>query len=129
MIEELENLRRDLKRRYGSSWRILEGSEKMLIVNKIASIFNKYWRGNIKPRLSGKPWRSAFELLQDAAGDEGRKECRLVHQWVAGQLSTESFAESFASVILSYLGSQARERKTTLRAGTPSNIDKNFAFL
>lgn len=103
MIEELENLRRDLWRKYGSSWRALGGFEKMLIVNKIASIFNKYWCDDLKPLLSGKPWRGAFELLRDATGDESRKEERLVHQWMVGLLNTESFVERFASVILSYV--------------------------
>jgi hypothetical protein len=103
MIEELENLRRDLWRKYGSSWRALGGFEKMLIVNKIASVFNKYWRDDLEPLLSGKPWRSAFEFLQDAIGDESRKEGRLVHQWMVGLLNTESFVERLASVILSYV--------------------------
>ncbi|MCC6004820.1 MAG: hypothetical protein LM590_10815 [Thermofilum sp.] len=103
MMEELENLRRDLWKKYGSSWRALGGFEKMLIVNEIASIFNKYWRDDLKPLLSGKPWRSAFELLQDAIGDESRKEGRLVHQWMVGLLNTESFVERLASVILSHV--------------------------
>lgn len=81
-------------------------SEVLLEVRRQAGLSIEFLgaaRDDLKPLLSGKPWRSAFELLQDAIGDESRKEGRLVHQWVVGLLDTESFIELLASVILSYV--------------------------
>ncbi|MEM3382671.1 MAG: hypothetical protein QXZ02_02840 [Candidatus Bathyarchaeia archaeon] len=99
MIEELEMLRRE----YGWRWARAHPLEKGRIINKVASILNRFWGSDIEPYLRGKPWRDPMKFLQDIIGDESKGEHRAVSQWLQGIPDTRGFIKHIAFIVQSYL--------------------------
>jgi hypothetical protein len=71
------------------------GKKMMLIVNELASIFNRYWKDFIKDTYGEKI--DLYRILQDIIGDEIRLyKNRAVEQWFNGSITTQQFAEYIA---------------------------------
>jgi hypothetical protein len=70
------------------------GLQKAQVLNKLASIFNRYWKDFIKDAYGEKI--DLYKILQDIIGDEARNETRAVEQWFRGSITTQEFAEYVA---------------------------------
>jgi hypothetical protein len=70
------------------------GLQKAQILNKLASIFNRYWKDFIKDAYGEEI--DLYKILQDIIGDEARNETRAVEQWFRGSITTQEFAEYVA---------------------------------
>jgi hypothetical protein len=86
LVEELE----ECKRRY-SRRPYLSPLQKAQLINKIASIFNKYWSEILKPFLGGSIWGNSMRFFQDIISDEFKREERAGSRWIIGLLTTEDF--------------------------------------
>jgi hypothetical protein len=63
-------------------------------LNKLASIFNRYWKDFIEDTYGEKI--DLYKILQDIIGDEARNETRAVERWFRGLITTQEFAEYVA---------------------------------
>jgi hypothetical protein len=70
------------------------GLQKAQVLNKLASIFNRYWKDFIKDAYGEEI--DLYKILQDIIGDEARNETRAVEQWFRGSITTQEFAEYVA---------------------------------
>jgi hypothetical protein len=70
------------------------GLQKAQVLNKLASIFNRYWKDFIKDAYGEKI--DLYKILQDIIGDEARNETKAVEQWFRGSITTQEFAEYVA---------------------------------
>ncbi|MCC6055462.1 MAG: hypothetical protein LM583_02140 [Desulfurococcaceae archaeon] len=70
------------------------GLQKAQVLNKLASIFNRYWKDFIEDTYGEKI--DLYKILQDIIGDEARNETRAVEQWFRGSITTQEFAEYVA---------------------------------
>jgi hypothetical protein len=70
------------------------GLQKAQVLNKLASIFNRYWKDFIKDAYGEKI--DLYKILQDIIGDEARNETKAVEQWFRGSITTQQFAEYIA---------------------------------
>jgi hypothetical protein len=66
------------------------GLQKAQVLNKLASIFNRYWKDFIEDTYGEKI--DLYKILQDIIGDEARNETRAVEQWFNGFITTQHFA-------------------------------------
>jgi hypothetical protein len=70
------------------------GLQKAQVLNKLASIFNRYWKDFIEDTYGEKI--DLYKILQDIIGDEARNETRAVERWFRGLITTQEFAEYVA---------------------------------
>jgi hypothetical protein len=70
------------------------GLQKAQVLNKLASIFNRYWKDFIEDTYGEKI--DLYKILQDIIGDEARNETRAVEQWFRGSITSQQFAECIA---------------------------------
>jgi hypothetical protein len=70
------------------------GLQKAQVLNKLASIFNRYWKDFIKDAYGEKI--DLYKILQSIVSDEARNETRAVEQWFRGSITTKQFAEYVA---------------------------------
>ena len=96
LTDELFNQAENIRRNYYRA--IHYPGERRFVVNELASLLNRYWKGLIGPRMPSGIWRTPMNLLQDIIGDEfkGKPEVRQGLQWLEGSKSTEEFVEYIA---------------------------------
>jgi len=112
LIDELEEFRKSFGEKWLSinvSQRVLRaqripfvsyeqlvkmGLQKAQVLNKLASIFNMYWKDFIEDTYGEKI--DLYKILQDIIGNEARNETRAVEQWFRGLITTQEFAEYVA---------------------------------
>jgi len=96
LADELFNQAESIRRKYYKAIRYPR--ERRFVVNELASLFNRYWKDLIKPRMPLDVWRTPMNLLQDIIGDEfkGKPGVRQGLQWLEGSKSTEEFVEYIA---------------------------------
>lgn len=70
------------------------GLQKAQVLNKLASIFNRYWKDFIEDTYGEEI--DLYKILQDIIGDEARNETKAVEQWFRGSITTQEFAEYVA---------------------------------
>ena len=96
LTDELFKQAESIRRKYYKAIRYPR--ERRFVVNELASLFNRYWKDLIKPRMPLDVWRTPMNLLQDIIGDEfkGKPGVRQGLQWLEGSKSTEEFVEYIA---------------------------------
>jgi len=70
------------------------GLQKPQVLNKLVSIFNRYWKDFIKDTYGEKI--DLYKILQNIIGNEARNETRAVEQWFRGSITIQQFAECIA---------------------------------
>jgi hypothetical protein len=84
------------------------GLQKAQVLNKLASIFNRYWKDFIKDAYGEKI--DLYKILQSIVSDEARNETRAVELWFRGSITTQGFAEHIAQRLHNLLQGSKNER-------------------
>ena len=96
LTDELFNQAESIRRKYYKA--IYYPRERHFVVNELTSLFNRYWKDLIEPRMPSGIWKDSLALLKDIIGDEFKRELgvRSGLQWLEGGKSTEEFIEYIA---------------------------------
>lgn len=69
---ELFNQAESIRRKYYKA--IYYPRERRFVVNELTSLFNRYWKDLIEPRMPSGIWKDSLALLKDIIGDEFKRE-------------------------------------------------------
>ena len=96
LTDELFNRAENIRKKYYRA--IRSPLERCFVVNELASLFNRYWKDFIEPRMPSGIWRTPMNLLQNIIGDEfkGKPGIRPGLQWLERSKSTKEFVEYIA---------------------------------
>jgi hypothetical protein len=73
------------------------GLQRARILNELAAIFNRHWRGFVRDVYGGKV--DLYRTLQDTVGDEAKNEARAVEKWFRGFITTEELIDCIAQAL------------------------------